>query len=141
MVQSVKIFSVRNCKYITPEGDVDLEINHPEYGWIPYTLALADPCNYINNDELMALALEKGIEPLDPVEWEEKQAAIQRMNRHLLLSQVDDVARNPLRWDKLSIERKEEINDYREALLDITKQDTFPEFVEWPEAPEGVEQW
>ena len=141
MTGSVRIYKVRNARYITPEGDVDLELNHPEYGWIPYTLALADPCQHINNDELMELALEVGIEPLDPVEWEKRQADVQRMNRHLLLSQVDDVTRNPLRWDKLSVERKEEINYYREALLDITKQDTFPEFVKWPEAPEGVEQW
>ena len=34
---------------------MNVEINHPNYGWIPYTLDPADTDTTINNDEVMAL--------------------------------------------------------------------------------------
>jgi len=34
---------------------MDVEINHPTHGWIPYTLDPADTDTTINNDELLEL--------------------------------------------------------------------------------------
>ena len=34
--------NVRNPSY-NSDGTINLELNHPEYGWIPYTINESDP--------------------------------------------------------------------------------------------------
>lgn len=36
------MIEVRNAHY-NQHGEVDLEINHPDYGWIPFTASPNDP--------------------------------------------------------------------------------------------------
>ena len=38
MTEQVTITEARNAVYIDADGNIDCEINHPEFGWIPYTL-------------------------------------------------------------------------------------------------------
>jgi hypothetical protein len=45
----------RNAKYIDNNGRIDCEIEHPVYGWIPYTLDPNDTDTTVDNDELLAL--------------------------------------------------------------------------------------
>ena len=53
---SIKITEVRNARSINAANtSIDLEINHPVYGWIPYLLTDYDTDMTINNDELLEL--------------------------------------------------------------------------------------
>lgn len=48
--------NVRNAKY-NQAGSVDCEIEHPTYGWIPFTAIAGDP----NSDVVLAEITAKGI--------------------------------------------------------------------------------
>jgi len=64
-------------------------------------------------------------------------ASIVRGERgHRLVSQVDPVVSNPLRWADMTAEKQGEWVAYRRALLDITAQAGFPHSVVWPTKPE-----
>lgn len=52
-----------------------------------------------------------------------------------LLSEVDPIVTNPLRWGDLTETQKQAWADYRRALLDITQQEGFPHNVIWPTTP------
>ena len=56
----VDITEVRNPAY-NAEGLIDVEINHPEYGWIPYTLDMSDEDATIDNDSLKSMVDTIGI--------------------------------------------------------------------------------
>jgi len=58
-----------------------------------------------------------------------KTLADVRADRDLLLTQNVDIY-NPLRWAELTAAQKDSVKKYRQALLDITKQD--PTSVIWP---------
>ena len=53
-MMSIEIKEYRNPKY-NAEGNIDIEINHPKEGWIPYTLDMDDPDNTIDNVEFKKL--------------------------------------------------------------------------------------
>lgn len=50
-------------------------------------------------------------------------------------TEVDPVVSNSLRWESMTTEKQQEWKDYRQALLDITEQEGFPENVTWPTKP------
>jgi hypothetical protein len=53
---SIQITEVRNAQSMNAANtSIDVEINHPEYGWIPYLLTDYDTDTTINNDELLEL--------------------------------------------------------------------------------------
>jgi|TARA_Y100000015_G_scaffold21675_1_gene21012 hypothetical protein len=52
--------NVKNPVY-TENGDIDLEFNHPDFGWMPYTISESDPDSTIDNDALKHVANELGI--------------------------------------------------------------------------------
>lgn len=58
-----------------------------------------------------------------------------RYKRSVLLSELDTLVSNPLRWASYSSSHVEALKSYRLALLDITDQEGFPTTVEWPEIP------
>ncbi len=52
----VQITEVRNARSMNAENThFDVEINHPDYGWIPYALTPWDTDNTVNTTELLAL--------------------------------------------------------------------------------------
>lgn len=51
----------------------------------------------------------------------------------ILLNKIDKV--NPVWFNSLSSSEKEELQDYRQALLDLPNTTTNPEEVVWPEPP------
>lgn len=55
-----------------------------------------------------------------------------RYERDILLAYHVDIY-NPMRWSELTTAQKDKVKTYRQALLDITKQD--PASVVWPEPP------
>lgn len=134
---SINITEVRNPKYISPRGDIDLEINHPEYGWIEYTISLDDDDETIDNDNLTSLASAIGIAAMDQTMWDNRIALGVRDERNFrLLHECDPLVTNPLRWEALTTEKQQEWRQYRQALLDVPQQEEFPHTVTWPTKPE-----
>ena len=128
----------RNAKYISPTN-IDCEIEHEDYGWIPYSLDPADTDMTINNDDLLASMTAAGdVAPYVPPTQAELDAALSaqlRSERDNLLVDVDAIAGNALRWATLSAEQQNVWAVYRQALLDVPQQAGFPNAVAWPAQP------
>lgn len=125
---------------IIADGKIDCEINHPSLGWIPFTCDASDAGA---DFDVAALHAEMLADPttapyVPPTEAEilyEQTVEARSYRNQLLTEVVDPIAMNPLRWDDLSQERKDEVVAYRKALLDVTDQAGFPADVVWPEVP------
>jgi hypothetical protein len=131
----------RNAKYVNQNGWIDCEIEHPEFGWIPYTLSPDDEDMTVNNNELLAEMAQRGdVEAYVPPTQQELDAAaamVARQQRdYLLATEVDPIVTNPLRWADLTTEQQDAWAAYRRALLDITDQAGFPQNIVWPTKPE-----
>ena len=118
---------------------MDVEINHPNYGWIPYTIDPRDTDMTINNDDLLAL-IGSDFTPYTAPTQEEldaKTAVNERAWRdHLLRSEVDPIVSNALRWAEMSSEKQAEWAQYRTDLLNVPQQSSFPNSISWPSKPE-----
>ena len=135
----VTITEARNASYIDADGNIDCEINHPEYGWIPYTLSDNDTDTTIDNVVVKAI-LGLDIAPYVPPTQEELDAqaaaAVRGRRDYLLATEIDPIVSNPLRWADMTAEQQAAWAAYRTALLDITDQAGFPHSVTWPTKPE-----
>ena len=129
----------RNAKYINDIGWVECEINHPEFGWIPYGLNPADTDMTVSNDDLLAAMAKAGdvaaYVPPTQAELDEALSGQLRMDRDALLSKVDAIAGNALRWSALDAKVQAAWAVYRQALLDVPQQSGFPNRVVWPVEP------
>lgn len=129
----------RNAQYISATV-IDCEINHPNYGWIPYTLDPSDTDMTVNNKDLLSRMSENAdvaayVEPTQD-ELNEASAVKVRIERDLrLATQVDPIVSNPLRWAELAPALKESWVQYRDYLKAIPEQSGFPNNVTWPTAP------
>ena len=128
----------RNAKYVT-ETVIDCEIEHEDYGWIPYSLDPADEDMTVNNDDLLVAMQAAGdvaaYVPPTQAELDEKLSNQLRAGRRSLLKGVDAIAGNALRWGLLSAEQQAAWGVYRQALLDVPQQSGFPNSVAWPTKP------
>jgi hypothetical protein len=117
---------------------MDVEINHPTYGWIPYTVDPADTDATVDNAAILALVGDDFGAYVAPTqaELDAALAAQVRAKRDNLLVGVDVVVSNPLRWADLSSDKQNEWTAYRLALLDVPQQSGFPNTVTWPTQPE-----
>lgn len=130
----------RNARYIDATR-IDCEIKHPAHGWIPYTLDPSDTDMTVNNNDLLAVMTQNGdvaaYVPPTQEELDAHGAATVRLERdNRLARDVDPIASNALRWAALTDQQRQAWGDYRQALLDITKQSGFPHNVTWPAKPE-----
>jgi hypothetical protein len=118
---------------------MNVEINHPQHGWIPYTINPQDTDMHINNNDLLAL-IGNNFAPYVPpsqVEVDEEVAKGVRGERDFLLEfEVDRIAGNTLRWNALTDEQRAAWAQYRTDLLNISNQAGFPHNVTWPVKPE-----
>ncbi len=138
---SITITEVRNAVSLQSNNlRMDLEINHPDYNWIPYTLDPADTDTTIDNTAVMALISVDFAAYVPPTQAElDAQAAIQvRAERDNILSQiVDPQVSNPLRWADLSSEKQTDWSQYRTELLNVPQQAGFPNTIAWPTSPDA----
>jgi hypothetical protein len=65
----------------------------------------------------------------------EQLAANARGQRDALLSEVDSIVGNPLRWASFSEAQQTTWANYRQALLDVPQQAGFPNTINWPTKP------
>ena len=137
---SIPITEYRNAKSLAADNSrMDVEINHPEYGWIPYTLDVTDTDMTVNNDDLLSLIGSDFVAYTAPTQAElDAQTASEAriMRDHLLQSEVDSIVSNPLRWADVTTEKQNEWAQYRTDLLNVPQQSGFPNTISWPTKPE-----
>jgi len=136
---AIRITEVRNAASLQSDNlRMNVEINHPNYGWIPYTIDPADTDTTVDNDELLSLIGNDFAQYVPPTQEElDAQAGMAvRNQRDLLLAlEVDPIVSNPLRWADMTSEQQTAWAAYRTALLDITDQAGFPHNITWPTKP------
>jgi hypothetical protein len=112
-------------------GGIDVELEHPEYGWIPFT---ANPHDELEHGRELFRQLSEGLRgPVAEVNqqaFDEKVAFFVRLRRNGLLAATD--------WSQLadvSSLVRTAWAEYRQALRDVPQQPGFPGNVVWPEPP------
>lgn len=133
---TIDITEVRNAQSMNAENtQFDVEINHPDYGWIPYSLAPWDTDTTIDNAALLEL-IGSDYVPFSQSDQDARVATFERDTRDLkLVLEVDPIVSNPLRWGDLSEQEQTEVSAYRTALLDVPQQQGFPYTISWPTKP------
>lgn len=137
----MKIEKFRNPR-VTYDDWIECEIEHPTLGWIPFSC----PPKYVSGisdtidtrDLYEKLKENKDLIQFDPPLFsteESKSESIRRERDQRLRDYVDPLVSNPLRWNSLSAGLQYEWVDYRQALLDVPQQPSFPDHVYWPNKP------
>jgi hypothetical protein len=132
---SITIAEVRNAQSLQSDNQrMDVEINHPTYGWIPYHLDPSDTDATVDNAAILALVGDDFGAYVAPTQAELDAALASevRAERDNLLVVVDAIVSNPLRWADLSSDKQNEWSTYRQDLLDVPQQSGFPSTVTWP---------
>ena len=136
---SITITEVRNAASINAANtSIDVEINHPDYGWIPYLLTDFDEDTTIDNEEVMALIGTDFTAYVAPTqaELDAATAADVRSERdNILVTVVDPLVSNPLRWADLTSDKQADWSQYRTDLLGVPQQAGFPDNITWPTKP------
>ena len=139
MTDQVIITQVRNAKSLNSDNTLfDVEIKHPQYDWIPYTLNPDDTDMTVDNSVLLELIGSNYAVYVAPTqeELDESLSLSLRYERNEILSQeVDPIVTNPLRWADLTDAKQAEWTQYRTDLLNLTDQAGFPNTVTWPTKP------
>ena len=136
---SITITEVRNARSMNAANtSIDVEINHPDFGWIPYLLTDYDTDTTIDNDAVMALIGTDFAAYVPPTQAELDAAAAaqvraERDNR--LVTEVDPIVSNALRWADLTAAKQAEWTQYRTDLLNVPGQSGFPTDITWPTKP------
>lgn len=133
---NINITQVRNALSLNDDDtQFELEIKHPEYGWIPYGLDPDDPDNTIDNSELIKL-IGTNFTKITQSEKDTRAANLIRAKRNaILVEDVDVIISNPLRWAELSSDKQTEWTKYRTDLLNVPQQSGFPHNVTFPTKP------
>ena len=116
----------RNAKR-SSAASIDCDLNHPAYGWIPFTASPADTEQY--GRDIYAEADKKLPAWVEPPLDLNQLAAEARAKRNTLLAASDwtQVLDAPVDQTAWAV--------YRQALRDITSQAGFPTTIDWPVAP------
>lgn len=138
MTDKIIITEVRNAVSLNEDdSSFEVEINHPQHGWTPYTADLE--ANTPINDASVIEAIGSNYAAFVPptqAELDAEEEAIVRAERdNKLVNDVDPLVSNPLRWADLTADKQGEWTAYRTALLDVPTQSGFPDNVTWPTKP------
>ena len=137
---TITITEVRNAQSLNIENTMfDVEINHPAFGWIAYTLNPNDTDMTIDNSVLLELIGSDYAAYVAPTQAEldaELAASLRAQRDEKLVTEVDPMVSNPLRWNDLTEAKQTEWTQYRTDLLNLPEQSGFPNTVTWPTKPE-----
>lgn len=97
-----------------PEGSIEVEVRPEEY--------------YDYVDGAWVENAERKLSVLS------SRARIERDGK--LVSEVDPIASNNLRWAELTSEKQAEWTQYRTNLLNVPQQSGFPTSISWPSKPD-----
>ena len=135
----VTITEVRNAQSLNAENTwFDVEINHPEFGWIPYGLDPDDTDMTVDNSVLLGLIGSDYAAYVAPTQAELDAglaASLRAQRNDKLVEEVDPIVTNPLRWAELTDAKQAEWTQYRTDLLNLPAQAGFPNTVTWPTKP------
>ena len=135
----VTITEVRNAQSLNADNTAfEVEINHPEHGWIPYGLNPDDTDMTVDNSVLLELIgsdFEAYVAPTQAELDAELAASLRGQRDQKLAEEVDPVVTNPLRWAELTDAKQAEWTQYRTDLLNLPAQAGFPNTVTWPTKP------
>jgi hypothetical protein len=135
----VTITEVRNAQSLNAENTAfEVEINHPEFGWIPYALHPDDTDMTVDNNVLLGLIGSDYAAYVAPTQAEldaELAANLRGQRDQRLAEEVDPIVTNPLRWAELTDAKQAEWTQYRTDLLNLPAQAGFPNTVTWPTKP------
>lgn len=133
----LKLISARNPKWSSAEK-ISIDIIARFEGVdedFPFTAAPWDDMEYGRDLFERAKNEEFGV----VLEWEdlpyEEKTQQARHDRNLLLSELDSIVNNPLRWASYTDEYKTQLSNYRQELLDVPLQEGFPYNIVWPLKP------
>ena len=136
---TVTITEVRNAQSLNAENTAfDVEINHPEFGWIPYGLNPDDTDTTVDNSVLFGLIGSDYAAYVAPTQAEldaELSGHLRAQRDDKLVQEVDPIVTNPLRWAELTDAKQAEWTQYRTDLLNLPAQAGFPNTVTWPTKP------
>jgi len=136
---TITITEARNAASLRSDNlSMDVEINHPDYGWIPYTLDPADTDTTIDNAAVMALIGSTFAAYVAPTQAELDAATAAQVRGErddILVTVVDPLVSNPLRWADLTADQQTEWSQYRTDLLAVPQQAGFPTTITWPQEP------
>ena len=136
----VTITEVRNAQSLNSENTAfEVEINHPEFDWIPYHLSPDDTDMTVDNSALLTLIGSDYAAYVAPTQAEldaELAANLRAQRDQKLVEEVDPIVTNPLRWAELTDAKQAEWTQYRTDLLNLPAQAGFPNTVTWPTKPE-----
>lgn len=121
----------KNPKY-NADGTIDVEVNHPVYGWIPFT---ASPNDSESHGLLIYQAALAGMYgEIAPYVKSEAEYISEALNeRDVRVAEIDKTATNPILWNALTKEEQQAFSDKRAALMAIEQQPGYPTDVIWPE--------
>ena len=135
----VTITEVRNAQSLNADNTAfEVEINHPEHGWIPYGLTPDDTDNTVDNSVLLGLIgsdYEAYVAPTQAELDEALSGGLRLQRDNMLANEVDPIVTNPLRWAELTDAKQAEWTQYRTDLLNLPEQAGFPNTVTWPTKP------
>ena len=136
---TITITEVRNAQSLNAENTwFDVEINHPEFDWIPYHLSPDDTDTTVDNKvllELIGTDFEAYVAPTQEELDAELAAGLRGQRDQKLSEEVDPLVTNPLRWGELTDAKQAEWTQYRTDLLNIPDQSGFPNDITWPTKP------
>lgn len=134
---AITITQYRNATSLSEDNTLmDVEINHPNYSWIPYTISSSDTDQTIDNTALFTLIgsdFTASTQEARDARLGSEQRAV-RDNK--LQSEVDSIVSNPLRWADMTSGKQSEWSQYRTDLLNVPQQSGFPNTISWPTKPE-----
>jgi len=135
----MNITEVRNARSLNSDNTCfDVEINHPEHGWIPYGLSPDDTDMTVDNSvllELIGTDFEAYVAPTQAELDAELAAGLRAERDGKLVQEVDPIVTNPLRWAELTDAKQAEWTQYRTDLLNLPDQSGFPNSITWPTNP------
>ena len=136
---TVTITEVRNAQSLNAENTAfEVEINHPEFDWIPYHLNPDDTDMTVDNSVLLGLIGSDYAAYVAPTQAElDAELAVERRAERdqKLFKEVDLIVTNPLRWAELTDAKQAEWTQYRTDLLNLPEQSGFPNNITWPTKP------
>jgi hypothetical protein len=135
---AIQITEARSAVYTDADGNIDCEINHPEFGWIPYTLRDDDTDTSINNQDLKIILGTNIAAYVAPTQADldaEASQNVRSVRDNKLTDEVDPIAGNTLRWNALTDAQRAAWTQYRTDLLNVPQQAGFPHSITWPTKP------
>ena len=136
-----KYNDVKNCKWGDAEHThivCEVDFDHLDELYVSFSADPKDKYEHSKEIYKKALAGDFGTiaeyEPPAPLTTEELSLQ-ERLFRNQLLSEVDKIVGNPLRWASFSEAQQTVWANYRQALLDVPQQAGFPNTINWPTKP------